>query len=112
MIGTSPSPSPPTCACLACRSPATRKSFSFPTPTRTTCLKSRPRRMHIWMSSSAMNPPNGADDQSTDLGVVNVLYDDNFDVTFHRKGISYEVHSQPDAKPWLLPILQSWDFTN
>jgi hypothetical protein len=57
--------------------------------------------------------PNGADDQSTQLGIVNVVRLDNFDVSFHHKGITYSVSSVgPDVKTWLLPILQSWDFTN
>jgi hypothetical protein len=58
-------------------------------------------------------PPGSATDQSTQLGIVTVFHEDNESVAFHRNGIAYTVSSiQPDAQAWLLPILQSWQFTN
>ncbi len=56
--------------------------------------------------------PNNSDDQPTTLGIVNVYHDDTFNVGFHRKGIAYSVTAVSGAEPWLIPILQSWEFTN
>jgi hypothetical protein len=58
-------------------------------------------------------PPGTATDQSEQLGIVTISHEDNVRVSFHRNGITYTVSSiQPDAQAWLLPILQSWQFTN
>ena len=56
--------------------------------------------------------PNNSDDQPTTLGIVNVYHDDTFNVGFHHKGIAYSVTAVSGAEPWLIPILQSWEFTN
>ena len=56
--------------------------------------------------------PSNTADQSTNLGIVNVYHDDTFSVTFHRNGIGYTITAVSDAEPWLIPILQSWEFTN
>jgi hypothetical protein len=46
------------------------------------------------------------------LGIINVYRDDTLSFTFHRNGISYAVTALPEDEPWLLPILQSWEFTD
>jgi hypothetical protein len=56
--------------------------------------------------------PNDSDDQPTTLGIVNVYHDNTFNVGFHHKGIAYSVTAVSGADPWLIPILQSWEFTN
>ena len=56
--------------------------------------------------------PNNSDDQPTTLGIVNVYHNDTLNVGFHRKGIAYSVTAVSGAEPWLIPILQSWEFTN
>jgi hypothetical protein len=60
--------------------------------------------------------PDANTDQSTNLGIVNVYRDDMYSVSFHRNGIMYTVTTGDiDADRnalWLLPILQSWQFTN
>jgi hypothetical protein len=58
-------------------------------------------------------PPGSATDQSTQLGIVTVFHEDDLSFAFHRNGNAYTVSSiQPDAQAWLLPTLQSWQFTN
>ena len=54
--------------------------------------------------------PDTNTDQSTTLGVVNVYRDNLYSVSFHRNGIAYSVTTESDES-WLLPILQSWEFT-
>jgi hypothetical protein len=49
-------------------------------------------------------------DQDTNLGIVNVYHDDAF--AFHRNDIEYTITALGNAEPRLLPILQSWQFTN
>jgi hypothetical protein len=58
--------------------------------------------------------PNADGDQPTNLGVVHVYRNETYNVSFHRKGIAYTVVTNPDndAAARLLPILQSWEFTN
>ena len=56
--------------------------------------------------------PVGTSDQSTALGVINVYRDDTVAYSFHRNGIAYTVTALPESERWLLPILQSWEFTN
>ena len=52
-------------------------------------------------------------DQPTGLGVVTVYRDNVFAVSFHRNGVAYTVTAaDPDQMTWLLPILQSWQFTD
>ena len=55
--------------------------------------------------------PNTNTDQSTSLGVVNVYRDNVYSVSFHRNGIAYSVVTS-DNESWLVPILQSWEFTD
>jgi hypothetical protein len=55
--------------------------------------------------------PNPTSDQSTTLGVINVYHADTLAFSFHRKGIAYTVTTLPGNENWLLPILQSWEFT-
>jgi|KBSSwiStaDraftv2_1062776.scaffolds.fasta_scaffold458075_2 hypothetical protein len=56
--------------------------------------------------------PSGASDQSTTLGIIDVHRDDTVAYTFHRNGIAYTVTTLRGSESWLLPILQSWEFTN
>jgi hypothetical protein len=56
--------------------------------------------------------PNSASDQSTTLGVVKVHRDNTCTASFVRNGIAYSVVTNVDGADWLLPILQSWAFTN
>jgi hypothetical protein len=51
-------------------------------------------------------------DQGTDLGIINVFHDDTYSVAFHRKGVEYTITTTADNETWLLPIIQSWEFTN
>jgi hypothetical protein len=55
--------------------------------------------------------PNAASDQSTSLGIINVYHADTLAFAFHRNGVAYTVTALPDDETWLLPILQSWEFT-
>jgi len=56
--------------------------------------------------------PSSNEDQPANLGIVNVYHEDAFSVGFHRKGIAYTITAVSDAGAWLIPILQSWEFTN
>ena len=57
--------------------------------------------------------PDTGTDQPTTLGVINAYHDDIYSVSFHRNAIAYTVSSGAlSAETWLLPILQSWEFTD
>jgi hypothetical protein len=56
--------------------------------------------------------PGASSDQSTTLGVINVYHADTLAYSFHRHGIAYTVTTLPGNEGWLLPILQSWEFTD
>jgi hypothetical protein len=56
--------------------------------------------------------PSNFSDQPTKLGIVNVYRDGLYGVAFQRNGIAYVVTSILDHDDWLLPILQSWEFTD
>jgi hypothetical protein len=56
--------------------------------------------------------PNDASDQPTNLGIINVYHDDMLRYAFHKTGIGYTITAMPGEGSWLLPILQSWEFTN
>jgi hypothetical protein len=56
--------------------------------------------------------PNASSDQSTTLGIINVYHQDTVAYSFHRNGIAYTVTTLPGSEAWLLPILQSWEFTD
>jgi hypothetical protein len=56
--------------------------------------------------------PRTTSDQSTTLGVINVYHADTLAFAFHHNGIAYTLTTLPESKEWLLPILQSWEFTN
>ena len=61
----------------------------------------------------AEGAPDTGTDQSTTLGVINAYHDDIYSVSFHRNGIAYTVSSGAlAAETWLLPVLQSWEFTD
>jgi hypothetical protein len=55
--------------------------------------------------------PSPTTDQSTTLGVINVYHEDTVAYSFHRHGIAYTITTLPGSETWLLPILQSWEFT-
>jgi hypothetical protein len=56
--------------------------------------------------------PNASSDQSTTLGIINVYHADTLAFAFHRNGVAYTVTTLPENESWLLPILQSWEFTD
>jgi hypothetical protein len=56
--------------------------------------------------------PSRASDQSTTLGVISVYHADTVAYSFHRHGIAYTMTTLPDNETWVLPILQSWEFTD
>jgi hypothetical protein len=56
--------------------------------------------------------PRTTSDQSTTLGVINVYRADTLAFAFHRNGIVYTITTLPASESWLLPILQSWQFTD
>jgi hypothetical protein len=64
------------------------------------------------VGTGAEGIPNTITDQSTNLGIVLVSRDNVYSASFHRNSIAYTVVTNPDDADWLLPILQSWQFTN
>jgi hypothetical protein len=42
----------------------------------------------------------------------NVYHADTLAFSFHCNGIAYTVTALPGSEDWLLPILQSWEFTD
>ena len=62
--------------------------------------------------SNNLVTPMGTSDQSTTLGIINVHRDDTVAYAFQRNGVAYTVMTLPGSEGWLLPVLQSWEFTN
>jgi hypothetical protein len=51
-------------------------------------------------------------DHSTELRIVSVVHGNNLGFAFHRNSIAYTVSSVQPEPAWLLPVLQSWVFTD
>ena len=56
--------------------------------------------------------PTTNSDQSTQLGIVRVIRDDTFNVSFIKDGVAYTVTTMAQLETWLTNILKTWQFTD